>query len=65
MLNILAKWKNELNSKAIAHTSPFDPLHYYLALKGLGGGGVEGSGLDLLALLAFFPSVVSFFFYPK
>ena len=24
-----------------------------------------GDDLDLLALLAFFPSVISFFFYPK
>ena len=29
-----------------------------------GGGGGEGS-LDLLALLAFFPSVISSFFLPK
>ena len=32
-----------------------------LELRGRGGGG----GLDLLALLAFFPSVISYFFLPK
>ena len=32
-----------------------------LELRGGGGGG----GLDLLALSAIFPSVISSFFYPK
>ena len=32
---------------------------------GLEGGGGGGGGLDLLALLAFFPSVISFFFFTQ
>ena len=33
-----------------------------LELKGVGGGGGGEGGFDLLAMLAFFPSVISSFF---